>query len=197
MHDPDDHWDQASREAAPALADLRHEGVIHAFGAGMNQVGMLVRFIEQCDVDLVMVAGRHSLLEQGGFDRLLPLAAERGVGIIAAGVYNSGLLASDRPPSHAAYNYESAPPELQRRANALADVCELHGVTLPEAAIQFPLRSREVTSVVIGARTRSQVDSNIARYRAALPSALWDELASSDVIAEPTSPTSSPAKELT
>lgn len=190
LHDPDDHWDRAAGEAAPALADLRDQGVIRAFGAGMNQVGMLVRFIEQCDVDVVMAAGRHSLLEQGGFDRLLPLAAERGVGIIAAGVYNSGLLASDRPPSDAAYNYEAAPPELQRRANALADVCERHGATLPEAAIQFPLRSREVTSVVIGARTRSQVESNVARYRAALPSALWDELAPSDITVGPMSPTS-------
>ncbi|MCU1556272.1 MAG: aldo/keto reductase [Microbacteriaceae bacterium] len=176
LHDPDDHWEQASREAAPALAQLRDEGVIRAFGAGMNQVGMLARFIEECDVDLVMIAGRHTLLEPGGFDRLLPLAEERGVGIVAAGVYNSGLLGSPRPPKDATYDYEPAPPELVRRANRLADICEAHGVSLPEAAIQFPLLEPVVTSVVLGARNRMQVESNVARYEATLPSDLWEDL---------------------
>lgn len=176
LHDPDDHWAQASSTAVDALIELRDEGVIRAFGAGMNQVPMLVRFIRECDVDVVMVAGRYSLLEQDALDELLPLALERNVGVVVAGVYNSGLLSSSRPRADATYNYLPAPAELISRANLLADVCERFGVTLPDAALAFPFRHPAVTSVVVGARTAEQMTGNLGRYAASPPAALWSEL---------------------
>ena len=94
IHDPDDHWQAALDGAYPALAKLREEGVIRAVGAGMNQSAMLARFVRETDVDVVMVAGRYTILEQGALDELLPAAVERGVSVLVGGVMNSGVLAS-------------------------------------------------------------------------------------------------------
>ncbi|WP_084800709.1 aldo/keto reductase, partial [Promicromonospora kroppenstedtii] len=105
LHDPDEHWTQAAHEALPALVELRDQGVVGAIGAGMNQSAMLARFVRETDVDVVMCAGRFTLLEQPALADLLPAAAERGVAVVAAAVYNSGLLAQDRPPSDATYDY--------------------------------------------------------------------------------------------
>jgi D-threo-aldose 1-dehydrogenase len=184
LHDADNHFDEAATQAVPALIELREQGVINAFGVGMNQAELPARFIRECDIDLVMLAGRYTLLEQNALDDLLPLADERGVGIVAAGVYNSGLLSKNRPDNDAKFDYEDAPAELIERANRLADACESHGVTLPEAAIAFPLRHPAVVSVVLGARNARQVDSNVDRYRAVLPSELWDDLNNRGLVAE-------------
>ncbi|CAM5232616.1 Aldo/keto reductase OS=Streptomyces tendae OX=1932 GN=F3L20_16105 PE=4 SV=1 [Streptomyces tendae] len=177
LHDPDDHWQQASTTGVDTLVDLRDQGVVKAVGVGMNQAAMLTEFVRRSDVDLVMVAGRHTLLDQSARDELLPLARERGVGVVAAAVYNSGLLAADRPPSDATYDYRPAPRELITRAGALADVCERHGVTLPEAAIAYPLRHPAVVSVVLGARDARQSRTNAQRLATRVPDALWAELA--------------------
>jgi D-threo-aldose 1-dehydrogenase len=185
IHDPDlpaDGWERASKEAVPALVELREQGVIGAFGVGMNESAMPARFVRECDIDLVMLAGRYTLLEQGALDDLLPLAEERGVGIVIAGVYNSGLLAVDRPGKDAKYNYETAPRELIDRAGRLADVCESHGVTLPEAAIAYPLHHPAVVSVVVGARNREQVDGNVARFSKTIPASLWTDLVAEELI---------------
>ncbi|MGC0414265.1 D-threo-aldose 1-dehydrogenase [Streptomyces sp. SAI-195] len=177
LHDPDDHWRQASTTGVDTLVELRDQGVVKAVGAGMNQAAMLTEFVRRSDVDLVMVAGRHTLLDRSARDELLPLARKRGVGVVAAAGYNSGLLATDRPPSDATYDYRPAPRELIARADALADVCERHGVTLPEAAIAYPLRHPAVVSVVLGARDARQSRTNAERLAARVPDALWAELA--------------------
>ncbi|QHC67763.1 aldo/keto reductase [Rathayibacter sp. VKM Ac-2759] len=177
VHDPDDFGDQVIAEALPALIALREEGVIGAVGAGMNQSALPARFVAECDIDLIMLAGRYSLLEQDALDDLMPLAEERGVGIVIAGVYNSGLLSRERPPADAKYDYDSAPAALIARANALADVCESHGVTLPEAALAFPWLHPAVVSVVVGQRDRAQAVENARRASVDVPDALWTDLA--------------------
>lgn len=178
LHDPDEHWDAASTSGVGALIELRGQGVVRAIGAGMNQSAMLAEFVRRCDVDIVMVAGRYTLLDQSAAEDLLPLAAERGVAVVAAAIYNSGLLSRDRPVEGARFDYQEAPSALVQRAAAIADVCAEHGTTLPAAAIAFPLRADVVTSVVIGMRGTEQVTSTIARYDAAPPDALWADLES-------------------
>ena len=101
VHDPDEHYREALDGAFPALEELRSQGVITSYGAGMNQSAMLTDFVEHTDLDVIMVAGRYSLLEQPALLDLLPAAAARGVSIVAAGVFNSGLLATDRPAADA------------------------------------------------------------------------------------------------
>lgn len=193
VHDPDEHYEQAARDAIPALVELRSQGVIRAVGVGMNQSALPARFVRECDIDLVMLAGRYTLLEQGALDDLLPAAAERDVGIVIAGVYNSGLLASDRPSEHTHYNYEPAPPELFARAQRLADTVERSGVHLPEAALRFPLLNPHVVSVVVGARTAAQVGGSLSRYRKPIPDGLWSTLAADGLIRPEAIRTSSPA----
>lgn len=176
LHDPDEHWAEASTTGVDALVELRDQGVVRAVGAGMNRAAMLADFVERCDIDVVMVAGRHTLLDGSARERLLPLAAERGVAVVAAAVYNSGLLSTARPPVGARYDYDTAPDALVERAHAIADVCERHGVELPAAAVRFPLRDPGVASVVVGMRTGAQVASTLSRWAAEVPGALWAEL---------------------
>ncbi|MFF2390592.1 aldo/keto reductase [Agromyces sp. NPDC058104] len=177
LHDPDDHGPQAHAEAIPALIELRDEGVVDAVGAGMNQSAMPAEFVRRHDIDVIMLAGRHTLLEHGALDDLLPLAVDRGVDIVAAAVYNSGLLSRPRPTVDSHYDYGSAPEALIARANAIADLCEEFGVTLPEAAIAYPLRHPGVVSVVVGMRTAEQVVSSVERHAVRIPEELWKVLA--------------------
>ena len=176
IHDPDEHWRKAAEEAVPALVELREADVVGAIGVGMNQSAMLARFIRETDVDLVMLAGRYTLLEQGAADELLPAALEYGRSVVAAAVFNSGLFARDDVPDTATYNYGQASPEVLERARLLASVCREHGTTLPAAAIRFPLRHPAVASVVVGMRSPAEVDRNLAAHAQHVPDELWADL---------------------
>jgi len=181
LHDPDQHEAQARDEALPTLLDLRRQGVIGAVGAGMNQSAMPARLIEAHDLDIVMIAGRLTLLDQSALADLMPLAQRRDVAVVAAGVYNSGLLSSAqiRPDAH--FDYAPAPAELRARAERLAAICRDHGVDLPSAAVQYPLRHPAVVSAVIGMRTAAHVESSIERRTSPIPDELWAELDKSDL----------------
>ncbi|MFI7550928.1 aldo/keto reductase [Micromonospora sediminimaris] len=183
LHDPDDHWEQAATEAVPALVELRDQGVVGAIGAGMNQSAMLARFVRETDVDVMMCAGRYTLLEQGAATDLLPLAESRGVGVVIAGVYNSGLLSRDHPPADALYNYQQAPPELIERARRIAEVCDAHGVTLPQAALAFVRRHPAVVSTVVGVRNGTQMTETVRRSATVVPDELWRSLAATGLLA--------------
>jgi D-threo-aldose 1-dehydrogenase len=176
LHDPDDHLEQVLATGYPALEELRAEGIVAAIGAGMNQTPMLSELARNTDVDVLMLAGRYTLLEQGALDDLLPICERRGIGVVVAGVFNSGLLARRNPPEDATYDYAPAPAEVLDRARRIADVCERHGTTLPEAAIAFPLGHPAVVSVCVGARSPEQVRRNARLLGAEVPQHLWDEL---------------------
>jgi D-threo-aldose 1-dehydrogenase len=184
LHDPDDHWDAVLRTGFPALAELRAEGIVSAVGAGMNQSAMLADLVRRADVDLLMLAGRYTLLEQDSLDDLLPLCAARGVGIVAAGVFNSGLLARPYPADDAKYNYRDAPRGLVARARAIAAVCERHGTTLPAAAIAFPLGHPAVVSVCVGVRSPEQIERNATLYQQGVPPQLWRDLKAEGLLRE-------------
>ncbi|HLR96122.1 MAG TPA: aldo/keto reductase [Jiangellaceae bacterium] len=184
LHDPDDFAQEAVEEALPALAELRDQGVIGAIGAGMNQSAMLTRFVQEADVDVVMCAGRYTLLEQGARDDLLPAALERDVAVVIAGVYNSGLLAHDRPPAEVSYNYATAPEHVLQRARAIADVCESHDVRLPEAALSFVRGHPAVVSTVVGVRDSRQMQDAARRASATIPPALWRDLKAAGLLDE-------------
>jgi D-threo-aldose 1-dehydrogenase len=176
IHDPDEHWREAAEEAVPALVELREAGVVGAIGVGMNQSAMLARFIQQTDVDVVMLAGRYTLLDQGAADELLPTAIEHGRSVIAAAVFNSGLLARGEVQDSATYDYQKASHDVLERARLLASLCREHGTTLPAAATQFPLRHPAVISVVVGMRSPEEVHRNLAAYAQHVPDELWADL---------------------
>jgi D-threo-aldose 1-dehydrogenase len=180
LHDPDDHERQAYRDAFPALAELRDQGVVRAIGAGMNQAEMLARFVRDLDLDVVLVAGRYSLLDQRALRELLPACAERGVAVVVGGVFNSGLLADPRPG--APFDYLPAAPELVARAGRLAEVCGRHGVPLRAAALAFPFGHPAVTSVLVGARTAAEVQDAVAMAARQVPAGLWAELVATGLL---------------
>ncbi len=182
VHDPDNHYEEALDGALPALDELRRQGVIRAYGAGMNQSAMLADFVANSDVDVVMVAGRYTLLDQSALDDLLPAALTRNVSVVAAGVFNSGLLARDRPDAHSHFDYAAAPDSLVDRARRIADVCERHGATLPQAAVQFALGHPAVSTVCLGARSREQVERNDALFEVPVPAAVWAELVTAGLL---------------
>jgi D-threo-aldose 1-dehydrogenase len=175
IHDPDDHGQQALQEAYPALEKLRAEGVVGAIGAGMNQAAMLARFVAETDIDVVLIAGRYTLLDRSAADTLLPAALDRGVAVLAAGVFNSGVLAAPGPG--ATYDYQAAPDSLIARARRLEAVCDRFGIPLRAAAARFPLTHPAVTSVLIGARSAAEATDVITLHDLDIPAALWDALA--------------------
>ena len=177
IHDPDDYAREALDEAAPTLSQLRSEGVIGGYGAGMNQSAMLTRFVHETDVDVVMVAGRYTLLDQSAGDDLLPAALDRGVGVINAGIFNSGLLSRPCPQPGARFDYAAVPSDVMERTNQVALVCERFGVDLPTAAAAFAGRHRAIVSVVVGLRTPVHVHDLIDRWRRPVPEGLWATLA--------------------
>lgn len=167
--------DTAVAQALPALAELRRQGVIGAVGVGMNSVAPLMRFVIETDVDVVMVAGRWTLADRTALP-LLTECADRGVSVVAAAPFNSGLLSDPDPSDGASFDYRSAPPDLLARARALAQVCRRQATVLPHAAIRFPLRHPAVASVVAGFRTPQEVRSAARWAERDLPSRAWEEL---------------------
>jgi D-threo-aldose 1-dehydrogenase len=174
LHDPDDFEERVYAEGFAALAVLRDEGLVRAIGAGMNQSAMLTRFVERLDLDVVLCAGRLTLLDRTALADLLPACEARGVSLVVGGVFNSGLLADPRPG--APFDYAPAAPELVERARELREVCRRYDVPLRAAALRYPLRHRAVTSVLVGCRSPQQVDDNVAMLRHDVPEALWEEL---------------------
>ena len=175
LHDPDEHVDEAIAGAIPELIRMRDEGLIGAVGVGMNQWQAPLRMIRETDLDVVMLAGRWTLLDRSG-EPLLDECARRGVAVVAAAPFNSGLLAQAEPAEGAFFDYGPAGPEVLARARALAAACARHAVELPAAALQFPLRHPAVVSVVTGLRSAEQVHTALARFAAPVPAAAWADL---------------------
>ena len=176
LHDPDVHdLHKGISQALPALEKLRQEGVVKAIGVGTNSAEAALECVEAADLDLVMLAGRYTLLEQPSVP-LLDRCVEHRTGVVNVGVYNSGLLARPEVPDDAHYNYDRAPRAVVERARALAAVCRDFGVELPTAALQFPLRHPAVVNVTVGASRPEQVTSNANRMQESVPEELWDAL---------------------
>jgi D-threo-aldose 1-dehydrogenase len=176
IHDPDANADEAILEAYPELDRMRSEGIIKAIGVGMNQCETPTRVIKETDIDMVLIAGRYSLLDQKALEGLLPTALERNVDIIAAGVFNSGILAN--PVKGATYDYVPASDELLTKAVRIREVLEGHKVSLTSAALQFPLRHPAVKSVLVGCRSAAEVATNIAEFDKTIENKVWDDLVS-------------------
>jgi D-threo-aldose 1-dehydrogenase len=142
----------------------------------MNQAEMLARFVRDTDVDVVLVAGRWTLLDRRAGEELLPLALERGVGVIAAAPFNSGVLATPAPTQGASFDYAPAPSDVLKRARRLSAVAAEAGVPLRAAALQFPLRHPAVLTVAAGFRSPAEVRQAVAALAVPLPDGLWAEL---------------------
>jgi len=180
IHDPDDHGPEALDGAYPALAELRAQGVVGAIGAGMNQAEMLEWFLPRTDLDCVLVAGRYTLLDTRAAATLFPECQRRGVAVLAAGVFNSGVLADPGPA--ATYDYRPASPDVMDRARRIGAACARHGLPIGAAALQFTLRHPAVTAAVVGARSPGEIATDAQYLACDVPDALFDELAADGLI---------------
>jgi D-threo-aldose 1-dehydrogenase len=176
IHDPDDNADAAIIEAYPELDRMRSEGIVKAIGVGMNQCEIPTRIMRETDIDMVLIAGRYSLLDQRALNELLPIALERNVDVIAAGVFNSGILAN--PVKGATYDYMPASDELLAKAVRIREVLDGHQISLASAALQFPLRHPAVKSVLVGCRSGAEVARNIQAFNSSIENKAWDDLVS-------------------
>ncbi|WP_308258002.1 aldo/keto reductase [Pseudonocardia lacus] len=184
LHDPEvAGLDDALATGVPAAVALREEGLVDAVGVGSTSTEALVAAARAGGLDLLMVAGRFTLLEQPAAAELLPECRARGIGVVAAGVLNSGLLASPRPGDGARYEYQPVPADVLARARRLADVCDGYGVELPVAALRFPWREETVRSVVLGAGSAAELRETVRRARTPVPDALWAALAAQGMVA--------------
>jgi D-threo-aldose 1-dehydrogenase len=185
-HDLDvfSHGSQAAMEARldefmaggyRALLELRDQGVIRAFGAGVNEWQPCQWLLERGDFDLFLLAGRYTLLEQTPLDSFFPMATARGVGVVVGGPYNSGILATGPRPG-AWHNYEPASAAVLARVGQIEALCATHGVRLVDAAFQFALRHPAVVSVIPGGQGVAEMAGNLAAAQAVIPQALWHDL---------------------
>ena len=174
LHDPDDHVEQALDAAYPALERWRAEGVVGAIGVGMNQTAVPARFVRETDIDVVLLAGRWTLLDQSGLDDLLPLCAATGTSVVVGGVFNSGVLADPRGSGH--YDYGAAPSPVVERALRLEAECVDAGTTLQAAALAFPRLHPSVASVLLGMRRVEEVAANMRSAATPMPPGLWRRL---------------------
>ncbi|WP_037365556.1 aldo/keto reductase [Nakamurella lactea] len=178
LHDPERHDLTVALDSglAGAIA-LREEGVVSAIGVGSMDTAALQAAVDTGALDLLMIAGRYTLLEQPAASGVLPACAKHSTGVVLASVFNSGVLAKDELAADARYEYGPVPSAIRTRYQALARICHAHGVRVPAAALQFGLRNELVRSVIVGAASPQQITESAAAMATPIPDALWDELA--------------------
>ncbi len=170
-----------------ALDELRRAGVIGAIGVGINESDTSLRFIQAGDFDCMLLAGRYTLLEQGGLAEFLPECVKRNVSVILGGPYNSGILTGG-VKAGATHDYVPATAPLIEKARKIEAVCKRHGVELGAAAMQFPLFHPAMAAVIPGALAAREVKENVARIGTNIPSDLWSELKREKLL-DPSAPT--------
>jgi D-threo-aldose 1-dehydrogenase len=172
---------QALDGAYRALADLKAADVVGAIGIGVNEWQVCRDFALRAPIDCVLLAGRYTLLEQEAAREFLPLCLERGIGVIVGAPFNSGILATG-PVTGAQYNYAAAPASVVERVTHIKAVVEAHGVSLPAAALAFPLRHPAVAAVIPGLMSVEEVAWAKASATTPVPAALWDALATAGLV---------------
>lgn len=180
MHDCENHVEEAIENAYPVLHTLKSQGVIKAIGVGLNFPDVAMQIMSEVDLDIALIAGRFTLLDQSAQRELLPYAIERNVDISIAGVFNSGILAN--PIKGATFEYLPASDDMIAKAQKIGDFLKNKGISLTAAALQFPLRHPAVTSVLTGSRNSQELLSNIADFDLELPEGIWQELEEANLI---------------
>ena len=180
MHDAEDHVKEAIENAFPVLAEYRSQGLIKAVGIGINQAKEALQIMKGTDLDIALIAGRYSLLDQISHHELFPYALAHNIDISMGGVLNSGVLAN--PVAGATYNYLPASDEIIARAAKIGEFLKARNIPLLAAALQFPLRHPAVTSVLTGPRTAAELLENVDAFNLELPADIWAELEDANLI---------------
>ncbi len=174
LHDPDQHLAEAASTGYAALRDLRAGGLVRAIGAGMNNSVPLAELVRSCELDIVLLAGRYTLLDQSALSDLLPACEARGVSVVIGGVFNSGVLVDPAPG--ASFDYIPAGDAVLAKAAAIREACRRYDVPLAAAALRFPLAHPRVCTVLVGPPTIDELEMDLALFDADVPAGLWTDL---------------------
>jgi len=180
MHDAENYIPEAINNAFPVLADLRSQGLIKAIGLGMNYVEPALEIMKNTDLDIALIAGRYTLLDQIAQEELFPYALANNIDISMGGVLNSGVLANPAPG--ATYNYLPASDEMIAKAKKICDFLKERSVPLIAAAVQFPMRHPAVTSIVTGPRNVSELQTYVDGFDFPIPESVWADLENSGLV---------------
>lgn len=180
IHDADDRIGEAIEKSYPVLNELRSQGVLKGIGVGMNYCAPSIKAVKEMDLDIILIAGRFSLLDQSAQEQLFKECKKKNTGVVIGGVYNSGILAN--PVAGATYDYAPASDELIKKAQQIKQLLADFNIPLTAAAIQFPLRHPAVTAVLTGSRTVKELTSNITDFDRDIPAAVWDALEESGLV---------------
>jgi D-threo-aldose 1-dehydrogenase len=180
IHDADDRIDEAIKNSYPVLDELRSQGVIKGVGVGMNICSYATKAVKETDLDIILIAGRYSLLDQSAQEELFKECLRKKTGVMVGGVYNSGVLANPTP--QATYNYVPVTTEVLAKVKQIQKLLLDFHIPLTAAAIQFPLRHPAVTCVLTGSRSVSELTANIEDFDRSIPDAAWNALEESGLI---------------
>jgi D-threo-aldose 1-dehydrogenase len=173
------HFADALDGGLPALAALKAEGAIDAYGLGVNDVGICLKVLQRVDLDVILLAGRYTLADQSALTELLPECERRGIAIVLGGPFNSGILATGSRPADGSkpyFNYASASASIIERVAAIERVCTEFSVPLQAAALQFPRGHPAVTCVLPGVRSTEELDANLRWAGQRIPRQFWTAL---------------------
>ncbi len=169
----------AMNGAIPALAELKREGAIAGYGLGVNDWRVCVDALEHVDLDFILLAGRYTLLDQSALPKLLPECERRGVRVVLGGPYNSGILATGAHPAGGSvpyFNYAPASVDIVEKVTRIEAICAAYSVPLRAAALQFPRAHPAVATVLVGARTITEIEQNVALANVLIPAEFWRAL---------------------
>lgn len=159
-----------------AMEQLRSDGTCDAIGIGVNGVEICLRVMKEVDLDIILLAGRYSLLDPQAAPELLPLCEKRSTSILLGGVFNTGILATGAVPG-ALFQYRPADEAMLAKTRLIEAVCAEYNVPLPAAALQFAKGHPVIPSVLVATASREQLASNLAKYQYPIPPAFWARLA--------------------
>ena len=180
IHDADDRIDEAIKNSYPVLDELRSQGVIKGIGVGMNICSYATKAVKEMDLDVILIAGRYSLLDKSAQEVLFKECLKKQTGVMVGGVYNSGVLANPTPES--TYNYVPVTPEILSKVKQIQALLLDFDISLTAAAIQFPLRHPAVTCVLTGSRSVTELNANIKDFDQTIPDAAWKALEDAGLI---------------
>ena len=169
------YFGQLAASGFRAVEELKAAGLIRGVGAGINDLGLVPRFLDLVDLDFFLLAMPYTLLHQEILETELPAAVARGCGFVIGSPFQSGILATGPRPG-AKYNYGDVPADVADKVGRIQDVCARHGVPLAAAALQFPLGHPSTAAVIPGASSRAQLERNVEAFVHPIPADLWAEL---------------------
>lgn len=175
------HLEIAEKGAFKVLSDYRDQGIIKAWGMGVNKIKPILDCMKSADPDVCLSATQYSILDhEDAVDRLLPAVRKNGVKLVSGAGYNSGFIAGrDR------FNYKKEIPKgMKEKRNQISKIAKKHGIDIITAALHFVLAAEEFVSIIPGASSTNQVEDNVKSLHTKVPQAFWEELKSEGLIYE-------------